>query len=63
MLLSLTIVEPDSPFMAFLKLFRLTKDSGILLLFISESVFFALNVLHKQHAWCYLKYPKWVERS
>jgi hypothetical protein len=35
-----SIVEPDFPFKAFLKLLRVAKDSAVLLLFISESAIF-----------------------
>jgi hypothetical protein len=35
-----SIVEPDFPFKALLKLFRAAKDSGVLPLLISESAIF-----------------------
>ena len=31
------MVEPDCPFIAFLKLFRIAKDSGVLLLLIANT--------------------------
>ena len=44
-----SIVEPVCPRIASLKPFRLEKDSGIGLLFISESAIFFLYYPHKQH--------------
>ena len=41
--------EYNCPFIASLKLFRLAKDSGVLLLFISESATFCPIVQRKQH--------------
>lgn len=44
---TVSIVVPACPFIAFLKLFRLAKDSGIVLLFISESAAFCTYYLHR----------------
>jgi hypothetical protein len=40
LLFTVSIVEPACPLIAALKLFRLAKDSGIVLLFTSESTAF-----------------------